>query len=212
MSIPVMAVASIIISGLLFMTLTILSRAERPEEPVPEFAAPSVVHPQAPKPPEPVQGIQEPLPTPPSLARTARSEMPKPEPVLSSINLEISRDLAGLAAIAPWDKRMGIPMADLDGPVSLEEVDRPPELVRHLPPLYPLAAKRKGIQGQVIIRLVVDKAGEVQSPEILEAIPRGIFERAALTAVKRWRFAPAVKDTNAVDVVVVIPLKFELVR
>ena len=96
--------------------------------------------------------------------------------------------------------------------MNLDEVDRRPQLIRHLSPLYPFAAKRKGIQGQVIVRIIVDKMGNVRDPEVIEATPEGVFEESAISAVRRWRFKPAIKDKRSVSVYVIVPVKFEVAK
>jgi protein TonB len=60
-----------------------------------------------------------------------------------------------------------------------------------VPPAYPERARRRGIEGQVLVRLWLGAAGEVARAEIVRAEPAGVFERAVLSAVKRWKYRPA---------------------
>lgn len=71
-------------------------------------------------------------------------------------------------------------------------------LVR-IPPDYPPAAARRGIQGFVVVRLWIGAGGEVARAEIAQAHPRRIFDRAALDAVRRWRYRPALTDGRAAE-------------
>lgn len=59
---------------------------------------------------------------------------------------------------------------------------------RQVQPLYPYFARAKGIEGHVLLEFTVDASGNVQDIEILAAEPRGVFEKAALDAVRRWHF------------------------
>lgn len=62
-----------------------------------------------------------------------------------------------------------------------------------LPPEYPLAARERAIEGWVDLVFVVTEEGHVTDPEVIDASPKGIFERAARAAVLRWRFRPLMR-------------------
>jgi TonB family protein len=55
-------------------------------------------------------------------------------------------------------------------------------------PAYPAEALAAGIEGFVDVRFTISPSGVVNSPEIAEANPEGVFEEAALAAVSRWRY------------------------
>jgi protein TonB len=57
-----------------------------------------------------------------------------------------------------------------------------------LPPRYPRRALAQDIEGWVSVIFRIDDAGNARDPVILEAQPAEVFDQAALTAVKRWRF------------------------
>lgn len=65
-------------------------------------------------------------------------------------------------------------------------------------PTYPSRALQRGIEGYVLLEFDIDEAGRVINPRILDAEPEGIFERAALNAIERWRFQPKVANGEAV--------------
>jgi protein TonB len=90
------------------------------------------------------------------------------------------------------------------------EVDRPPRVLRAMPPQYPFDARQKGIEGRIVLRFVVDSKGKVHEPQIVEAEPEGVFEEAALAALAKYRFRPAVKDGESVDCIVRLPIEFNL--
>jgi TonB family protein len=95
---------------------------------------------------------------------------------------------------------------------ALSEVDQPPRIIRKIDPLYPFAAKRKNIQGKVTLRFIVTKEGRVVEPSVVKGDPPDVFDNSALKAILRWRFKPAIKDGKAVDVIIIAPLKFELIK
>jgi TonB family protein len=71
------------------------------------------------------------------------------------------------------------------------------------PPLYPNEAKRRGIQGVVLVRLTLTQTGIVDKATAL--LPRAdtLLEDAALTAVHTWRFKPGIKTLE-------VPIEFKL--
>ena len=93
---------------------------------------------------------------------------------------------------------------------ELTEVDQPPRVLRAVPPQYPFAAKRNNIEGRVVLRFVVDAQGDAQEPEVSEADPPGVFDDAAIKAVLRYKFKPAVKDGENVDCIVKLPISFTI--
>ncbi len=59
------------------------------------------------------------------------------------------------------------------------------------PPNYPWQARRKGIEGFVKLEFSVDEEGRVKDVEILDAMPQGVFEKAASRAISKWTFEEA---------------------
>lgn len=89
--------------------------------------------------------------------------------------------------------------------------NRPMQLVSGSGPVYPAAAKADGIEGVVVVRYGVAADGRVIDARVDSATPQGIFEAAALAAVRSWRYNPALRDGQPVAVDnVVSTLRFEL--
>lgn len=61
-------------------------------------------------------------------------------------------------------------------------------------PEYPSAASRRGIEGYVDLQFDVNPMGATENITVLQAEPARIFDRAAVRAVKRWKFTPIQKD------------------
>ncbi|MBZ5564707.1 MAG: energy transducer TonB [Acidobacteriia bacterium] len=70
-----------------------------------------------------------------------------------------------------------------------------PKIVHMVKPVYPPEAKKKGIEGQVRINVVVNTKGEVSETEVLS----GPEELRASTeeAVRQWRYEPVGVDFKA---------------
>lgn len=71
-------------------------------------------------------------------------------------------------------------------------------LVR-IAPTYPSRAARLGIEGWVKMEVVINNKGGVDSARVLESMPERIFNRAAIKAIKRWRFRPKIVAGKAVS-------------
>lgn len=70
---------------------------------------------------------------------------------------------------------------------------------RHRPPArYPREARRRGIEGYVVLRLRVDARGRVEDAVVVEAEPDNVFDRSAKRAVLAYRFDPARSGGSAV--------------
>ena len=80
-------------------------------------------------------------------------------------------------------------------------------LVR-VPPEYPMAALKHETEGYVIVRFTVTESGSVVDPEILRADPPGVFNRAALRAVVRFKYQPQFVDGKPVRVKTYTKLTF----
>ena len=57
-------------------------------------------------------------------------------------------------------------------------------------PTYPRNAIRLGREGYVIIEFDVDTDGAVLDPYVIQSEPTGVFERAAIKAVRKWLYKP----------------------
>ncbi|MCD4812455.1 energy transducer TonB [bacterium] len=95
---------------------------------------------------------------------------------------------------------------------DIAEVDQAPKVVYQVAPVYPLAARNKGIEGKVVIKFIVHADGSVSSIKIQSAAPANLFEQSAINAVKKWRFKPGRRNNNPVATSVELPLEFKLER
>ena len=109
-------------------------------------------------------------PPPPKLMQPNRPNVDK-----ASMSADMGAfDLAGLNLNAPVD---GDTLA----------------IVRVLP-RYPSRALSRGIEGWVLLEFSIDELGLAVNPVVIESEPPGIFDRAATSAVKRWKYRPMIED------------------
>lgn len=79
-------------------------------------------------------------------------------------------------------------------------------LVHQVAPVYPAAAKRKGIHGKVVLRALVGKEGHVLSLQRVSGNP--ILAKAAIAAVRQWVYRPTVVHGKPVDVHLTVTVNF----
>jgi len=72
-----------------------------------------------------------------------------------------------------------------------DSVDQPPRPTRQTPLPYPSSARKQGVEGYVVLSLLISAAGEIEKVQVLEASPAGLFEQTAIEGVQNWRFEPA---------------------
>ncbi len=67
-----------------------------------------------------------------------------------------------------------------------------------LTPEYPRKAARAGKEGWVKLEFTITRQGNVTDAAVVEAKPRRLFNRAALRAIRKWRFKPKINGGKAV--------------
>jgi len=86
-----------------------------------------------------------------------------------------------------------------------------PELVNRVNPSYPRLAQQKKVEGTVIISILVSENGDVSDARVLrEAGGSSGLNEAALSAVRKWKFRPGVKEGKRVKVWMTYPIVFKL--
>jgi protein TonB len=89
--------------------------------------------------------------------------------------------------------------------------DRDPLPLVRVEPQYPAAAARSGLEGWVQVRFTISIAGSVKDAAVIKS-SNAVFERAALTAVNKWKYQPQMangKPVESPDVKVVVRFRME---
>jgi TonB family protein len=81
---------------------------------------------------------------------------------------------------------------------------------RYVPPEFPSKALSQRVSGAVTVEYTVDSNGDPRDVRVIEATPPGVFDKAALTAVKRWHYDPVIANGGPVEVPVRTSIRFEL--
>lgn len=85
------------------------------------------------------------------------------------------------------------------GEVDLSANDRDAIVVSRIPPQYPRSAKRRKVEGWVKVAFSVDAEGKVSEVDVIDSQPDRVFDRAAITAIRQWRFKAKIEDGVPVD-------------
>ena len=82
--------------------------------------------------------------------------------------------------------------------------------LKYVAPEFPSKALAQRVSGTVTIEYIVDTNGDPRDVRVVEATPPGVFDHAAITAVKHWHYEPVVANGAPVEVPVRTAIRFEL--
>ena len=126
----------------------------------------------------------------------------------------------GVAGDRPGGIPPGEPGGIVDSSEAREPQSPPPQRVRvssaveerlslkKVPPKYPQEAREDRIQGQVLLRVSVDKQGDVASVELISGHP--VLAPAAIEAVRQWKYKPYLLNGQPVGVDTQVTVNFTL--
>ncbi len=121
-------------------------------------------------------------------------------------NESINPDAIGFASATPFD--LNLQQAGGMGGLT---ATRDPVPTLRVTPTYPSRASRRGTEGWVEVMFTITKTGATKDIQIVKEQPSGVFSRAAVKAIRKWKYKPqmiegTVQERPGVRVV----LKFEL--
>ena len=93
-------------------------------------------------------------------------------------------------------------------PIELSEDSVQALLIRKIPPRYPPLARQARIQGMVILKIVINKDGDVRDLQLVSGHP--MLAPAAIEAVKQWKYQPYTKDGEVVEVSTMVRVVFSM--
>jgi len=148
------------------------------------------------KKPPPDKQVQKPKPKP--KPRQSRRAPPSP---LVGLDTSLSGVDVGLPGFSADD--LGALEGDLLGGsgglvMTDDTVDQAPRATYQAPMTFPPRARAQGIQGYVVLSLLIGITGEIEQMEIVESYPQGVFDEAATQGINQWKFEPAMYQGQAV--------------
>ncbi|AMN48241.1 hypothetical protein ACG33_14270 [Steroidobacter denitrificans] len=81
---------------------------------------------------------------------------------------------------------------------------------RTVDPIYPESALKRGIEGWIELTFTVTPNGSVNDIEVRNASPAGVFDDAAIRAVRSWRFVPVTHNGEKIAQRAMVRLRFAL--
>jgi TonB family protein len=81
-------------------------------------------------------------------------------------------------------------------------------LLQKVAPVYPPLARQARIQGSVILKVVINKSGDVESTQLFSGHP--MLAPAAIEAVKQWEYKPYLLNGEPVEVETRVTVNFTL--
>lgn len=130
-------------------------------------------------------------------AGDAPSESPPPTATPAPKTCEPSKSPSELIAKVPRP------------PVSSNDVVRKPELIQRVQPDYPPELRRGGVQGKVILEVIVASDGSVGDLRVV-ASPDPALSQLACEAVYQWRFKPGTLNGTPIPVYSIFTLDFSI--
>ncbi|MDM7996463.1 MAG: TIGR03790 family protein [Acidobacteriota bacterium] len=113
---------------------------------------------------------------------------------------------------APVAETAAVPVSE---PAAIEEAPPEPEaenfparIVTQTKIEYPPDAKAAKIEGDVLVRLIIDEAGQVMKAEVLRGDPR--LAKSVVEATRLWRFDPELQNGRPVIGTYTVPISFKI--
>ncbi|MFD2178138.1 energy transducer TonB [Veronia pacifica] len=89
-------------------------------------------------------------------------------------------------------------------------VEKPTYKVKPIPPRYPRSARRRGLEGKLLVEVWLSQSGEQVKHVLLRSSGHSQLDRAALKAIKNWKFSGIAQNGVAIAHRVRIPVHFKL--
>ena len=163
--------------------------------------------PKAPDFPLPVPVFERPAPVPVHVARAAIPESMRTSPPIA-LPVVVTVNPAQMMPIsAPQSQPLGQNLAQQSGePIAMSEGVARARLIHTVDPVYPPEALAQKLHGAVSLQAIIGRDGSVEDLKIV----RGYFilGRAAIAAVKQWRFQPYSSGGHAASTSTVITISF----
>lgn len=155
--------------------------------------------------------LEQPVEAPVETANPETQQEAAPAEEVSSSSPGVEGVVAGIVGGVIGGREGGLLGATGGEALELKQVARAPEVLAQVKPRYPRRAKADGIQGLVLVRIIIGTDGRVEpgSARVIRSVPA--LDAAAISAVSQWRFSPALgRQGRPVRVIVEIPVQFSL--
>jgi protein TonB len=168
---------------------------------------PATPAPAAPVVPKQVAVVQHAQPQAPSLPIKAEPQHSLPPVLTDKVVAAVETAAPHVPTLAPPEppKPMATP-----APVTPRTLTSGIEYIRAPRPEYPSAARRRGDEGSVLVRILVNEQGVVERADIESSSGKTSLDLAGLEAARRALFKPYVENGKAMPVYALVPIHFKL--
>jgi TonB family protein len=87
---------------------------------------------------------------------------------------------------------------------------KPPSIAKRVAPVFPAGAQHFGVDGLLIVNVVIKADGTLRSPVILKSLPAPTLSYVALDAIRKWRFTPALENGKPIETQFELTINFKL--
>jgi protein TonB len=151
---------------------------------------------------KPVVVAQKPVPSPataqPSRTQTPATQQPVSQPVATPPPAQQTQQPVKAAESTP-------------APMPFVAIETQPEILHRELPIYPEIAKKMGIQGRVTVEVTIDAQGKPIQAKVVKSAS-DVFNEAAIDAVMKYTFKPAMMSTGPVTAKTYIVIDFRMTR
>ena len=171
-----------------------------------ETTVKKLVKKKQPEPKPEIKKVTKPAPKKPVEKKVEQKVAKKPTPVQKPVENDKPKaieEVVKAQAPAPAQTASGVNSEP-------QLVTKPTFATRPSPVKYPCIAKRRGIEGQVLVEIWIDESGKQVKQNLLKSSGTEILDDAALEAIKRWRFSSHIVDGQAIAHRVQVPVRFKL--
>jgi protein TonB len=151
---------------------------------------------------KPVTSEQKPAQTPaatqPVRTQAQPTQQPSPQTVVNTPPSQPAQQQAKAAESTP-------------APMPFVAIESQPELLHREAAVYPEIAKKMGLQGRVTVEVTIDAQGKPIQVKVIKSAS-DIFNEAAIEAVMKYTFKPAMMSTGPVTAKIMIPIDFRMTR
>ena len=152
-------------------------------------------------PPEPEDIVPQQQPKMPQLQQQVSAMVNSPMPTVNVPDIDVGVQVA----LSPSLNNLAVPVPEL-------AFDANPTALTQVPPSYPQRALRRKLEGSVMVEFLVTEAGTVKpgSIKVVKSTPPGVFDKAVIRAIQRWRFKTRTVDGKPVPFKARQELEFKL--
>lgn len=206
--------ASIISISVVFILFYAMLQLLQQPQAMPEQASLDVDFIALPKEPEPLQKRERPVPEksgkqpPPPLqmpvvaAVKGQPILPKLDPIKPApfkFSSEIGNPTLSKLHSAPVQKPVPTQNTTAQGTGTTGTGLGKVKVIKHPKAVYPTQALLYKKEGKVVLKFTITTQGIADNIQIVESNPKGLFDQAAIQALKQWRFEPAFINGKPVE-------------